>query len=43
MPEHIAELLNKKVHQYKNPSFIKDDPISIPHLFNNRQDIEIAG
>src|ERR1051325_10571726 len=35
--------LNKKVDQYNQPSFIKDDPISIPHLFRKKQDIEIAG
>jgi uncharacterized protein (TIGR02757 family) len=35
--------LDKKVDQYNQPSFIKDDPISIPHLFTKKQDIEIAG
>ena len=35
--------LNKKVDYYNQPSFIKDDPISIPHLFTKQQDIEIAG
>lgn len=29
--------------QYNRPSFIKDDPICIPHLFTKKQDIEIAG
>ena len=33
----------KKVKQFNNPSFIKDDPVSIPHLFSKKQDIEIAG
>ncbi len=28
---------------YNHPSFIKDDPISIPHRFSVLQDIEIAG
>ena len=28
---------------YNRPSFIEDDPISIPHLFTKKQDIEIAG
>ena len=31
------------VDKYNQPSFIKNDPISIPHLFNKKQDIEIAG
>jgi uncharacterized protein (TIGR02757 family) len=35
--------LNKKVEQYNQPFFITDDPISIPHLFTQQQDIEIAG
>jgi uncharacterized protein (TIGR02757 family) len=35
--------LDKKVDYYNQPSFIKDDPISIPHLFTKQQDIEIAG
>lgn len=39
----LKEFLDKKVDQYNQPSFIKDDPISIPHLFTTKQDIEIAG
>lgn len=39
----LAEFLNKKVEQYNQPGFIKDDPVSIPHLFNKKQDIEISG
>jgi uncharacterized protein (TIGR02757 family) len=39
----LKEFLNKKVQEYNQPSFIKDDPISIPHLFSKKQDIEIAG
>ena len=35
--------LNKKVDEYNQPSFIKTDPICIPHLFSKKQDIEIAG
>lgn len=38
----IAEL-NKKVDFFNQPSFIEKDPISIPHLFQKKQDIEIAG
>ena len=45
MPEikSLITFLNKKVDLYNQPSFIKDDPISIPHLFSKKQDIEIAG
>lgn len=39
----LKEFLDKKVDQYNQPSFIKDDPVSIPHLFTKKQDIEIAG
>ena len=39
----LKEFLNSKVDLYNQPSFIKDDPISIPHLFIKKQDIEIAG
>ena len=35
--------LDKKVDEYDQPSFIKNDPICIPHLFSKKQDIEIAG
>lgn len=42
-PEKIKLLLGSKVKLYNNPAFIKDDPISIPHSFTKKQDIEIAG
>jgi uncharacterized protein (TIGR02757 family) len=37
------DFLEKKFQQYNQKSFIKADPISIPHLFTKKQDIEIAG
>jgi uncharacterized protein (TIGR02757 family) len=39
----LKEFLNRKVDEYNQPSFIERDPISIPHLFTKKQDIEIAG
>ncbi|HEY9340401.1 MAG TPA: TIGR02757 family protein [Hanamia sp.] len=39
----LKSFLDKKVIQFNNPSFIKDDPVCIPHLFSKKQDIEIAG
>jgi uncharacterized protein (TIGR02757 family) len=39
----LKDFLDKKVEQYNRPSFIKDDPICIPHMFTKKQDIEIAG
>lgn len=41
--KELKLFLDMKVDYYNQPSFIKDDPISIPHLFRKQQDIEIAG
>lgn len=39
----LKYLLDEKLNLYNQSTFIKDDPISIPHLFSGKQDIEIAG
>ncbi len=39
----IKELLDEKYQQYNVPGFIPDDPVSIPHQFDKKEDIEIAG
>jgi uncharacterized protein (TIGR02757 family) len=39
----LKSFLDKKVDQYNQPFFIQDDPVSIPHLFSKKQDIEVAG
>jgi uncharacterized protein (TIGR02757 family) len=39
----LKDFFDKKVEEYNQPSFIKDDPICIPHSFTQKQDIEIAG
>lgn len=39
----LQTLLNEKVETYNRPFFIDSDPISIPHSFSKKQDIEIAG
>jgi len=39
----LREFLDEKVELYNRPAFIDCDPISIPHQFTNKQDIEIAG
>jgi uncharacterized protein (TIGR02757 family) len=41
--QNLIEFLDGKVELYNQPSFIKYDPISVPHLFSKKQDIEIAG
>lgn len=38
----FKEFFDYKAAQYNQPDFVKDDPISIPHLFTKKQDIEIA-
>ena len=43
MPVHLKEFLDNKVNEYNRPEFIKDDPITIPHSFTKKYDIEIAG
>jgi uncharacterized protein (TIGR02757 family) len=39
----LRNFLNSKAALYNHPSFIANDPICIPHLFTQKQDIEIAG
>jgi len=41
--QDIKDFLNEKVIQYNQFDFIESDPISIPHQFNLKEDIEIAG
>ena len=43
MIENLKAFLDSKVAQYNRPDFIKNDPVSIPHLFTRKQDIEIMG
>jgi uncharacterized protein (TIGR02757 family) len=39
----LKSFLDEKYLLYNNRSFIETDPISIPHLFTKKEDIEIAG
>ncbi len=41
--DDLKLFLDSKVAQYNHPSFVKDDPVSIPRRFSLQQDIEIAG
>ncbi|MFN8285249.1 MAG: TIGR02757 family protein [Chitinophagales bacterium] len=41
--EKIYELLERKYKEYNQAAFIENDPVSIPHRFTKKQDIEIAG
>ncbi len=40
--KEVKELLDEKYFQFNNTSFIQTDPISIPHQFSKKEDIEIA-
>ncbi len=42
-PGELKRFLDKHTEEYNRSSFIKDDPISVPHLFTKKQDREIAG
>ena len=39
----LKEFLDEKADLYNRPSFIELDPISIPHRYTGKGDIEIAG
>ena len=41
--DFVYELLERKYREYNRPVFIEGDPISIPHRFSKKQDIEIMG
>lgn len=41
--ETLKSFLDDKVELYNQPEFITTDPIQIPHQFQHKQDIEIAG
>ena len=39
----LKSFLDEKVIQYNTLDFIDSDPVQIPHLFSQKEDIEIAG
>jgi uncharacterized protein (TIGR02757 family) len=40
--KELKDFLDEKLELYNKPSFIEHDPISIPHKFSHKEDIEIA-
>lgn len=40
--KELKEFLDHKYQFYNTPSFIETDPVSIPHLFAKKEDIEIS-
>ena len=41
--DELKDFLDSKAAYYENHSFISTDPIQIPHRFDRKEDIEIAG
>lgn len=41
--DDLREFLDQKVAEFNRPDFIEFDPISIPHAYKKKQDIEVAG
>ena len=41
--QKLKNFLETSVERYNDLRFIETDPITIPHLFNKKEDIEIAG
>ena len=41
--EELKSFLEEKVNQFNGPGFIDNDPVSIPHQYSLKQDIEITG
>ncbi len=41
--DNLRDLLEEKYLQYDQVGFIENDPVSVPHHFKKKQDIEIAG
>lgn len=43
IPRETMDLLNDRAIRYNNPDFIELDPVSIPHRYTLKEDIEISG
>ncbi len=41
--DRVIDFLDRKAEQYNGKWFIEKDPVSIPHLFSKKEDIEIGG
>lgn len=42
-PGDLKKFLDQKANEFNVPDFIESDPVSVPHMFSLKQDIEIAG
>ena len=43
IPATLKDFLDRRVTLYNNTSFIENDPVCIPHLFSNEENIAISG
>jgi uncharacterized protein (TIGR02757 family) len=41
--DDLRDFLDEKVTQFNHPEFIELDPIQIPHLYREKEDMEISG
>ncbi len=41
--KELKDFLDAKVIKFNTPDFIEDDPVSVPHKFSLKEDIEISG
>lgn len=41
--DEMKEFLDEKYLKFNSESFIYNDPVSIPHMFSSKQDIELSG
>jgi uncharacterized protein (TIGR02757 family) len=41
--DELKQFMDEKVELYNRPAFIEFDPVSIPHRFSKKEDIEISG
>lgn len=41
--QEILELLEEKYDKFNRDFFVESDPVSVPHMFSKKEDIEIAG
>ena len=40
---NIKEFLEERAERYNHPRFIESDPVSVPHKYSRKEDVEISG
>ena len=41
--DKLRDFLNEKAVHYNHPGFLESDPVQIPHMYTEKEDIEISG